>query len=388
MRLLPSILLALAVIAAMPAEVSAVTVNGIIGNLMETGNINNTTVVINGGAPMFNIPDDTAYSQAFTSGDSFTFSETDMDAPAPLVFNHQNRHEFRFSADGGNTPLSFDPDWSWTVSLDITIDSALPTSRKGFAFTLYESGTGANTGQSSSVNLTTSRPPADNANQGANAPPGESSVFGGNFQLQRVIGPCNSTTSCNTEDLNPTTGYIAGTQVSMTITHSASPDGGITPGTIVYSYTDTSGTYSNVLQDLRNTGVFKPDYEMGFIIRGVGRDSFGADFDTDVDVDGKDFLSWQRGFGIAGSAILANGDANNDDDVDSVDLAYWESLFGATDTTDSYSVSIQNFTVSISDPTPLSAAGTGVPEPASMVLWVGAFLGSFGATRLRRIDHA
>ena len=136
---------------------SAVTVNGLIGNLMETGNINNTSLVINGSMPMVNVPDDEPYSQAFTSGDSFTFAETNINAPAPLIFNHQNRHEFRFSDSDvlGATPLAFDSDWSWTVSLDITIDSALPTSRKSFAFSLYESGTGANFNQDTRINLST-----------------------------------------------------------------------------------------------------------------------------------------------------------------------------------------------------------------------------------------
>jgi VCBS repeat-containing protein len=35
-----------------------------------------------------------------------------------------------------------------------------------------------------------------------------------------------------------------------------------------------------------------------------------ADFDGDGDVDGRDFLAWQRGYG-ASSATKADGDANN-----------------------------------------------------------------------------
>ena len=53
-----------------------------------------------------------------------------------------------------------------------------------------------------------------------------------------------------------------------------------------------------------------------------------ADFDTDSDVDGFDFLAWQRGFGTATNATKADGDADNDEDVDSDDLAVWESQFG------------------------------------------------------------
>ncbi|MBN1854206.1 MAG: PEP-CTERM sorting domain-containing protein [Pirellulales bacterium] len=51
-----------------------------------------------------------------------------------------------------------------------------------------------------------------------------------------------------------------------------------------------------------------------------------ADFDSDGDVDGADFLAWQRGFGGAGG--LAQGDANADGAVDGADLAIWKSQFG------------------------------------------------------------
>jgi len=52
-----------------------------------------------------------------------------------------------------------------------------------------------------------------------------------------------------------------------------------------------------------------------------------ADFDNDGDIDGADFLSWQRGFGTS-SAGPADGDANSDNNVDGADLSIWESQFG------------------------------------------------------------
>ena len=169
----------------------------------------------------------------------------------------------------------------------------------------------------------------------------------------------------------------------MTITHAASTDGGTTPGTIAYTYDDGTNSYTNVEQNLRNTGVFKSGYEMGFVIRGVGRDSFGADFDTDVDVDGADFLTWQRGFGIS-SPDPVDGDANNDNNINDVDLAYWQSLYGKTDTTDSYAVTINNLAISIMDPTPLFAASTGVPEPSTLVLGLGSLMLLSGLRKSRR----
>ena len=49
-----------------------------------------------------------------------------------------------------------------------------------------------------------------------------------------------------------------------------------------------------------------------------------ADFDTDNDVDGMDFLTWQRGFGITAGATLAQGDANGDAMVNGLDLHLWQ----------------------------------------------------------------
>ncbi len=49
-----------------------------------------------------------------------------------------------------------------------------------------------------------------------------------------------------------------------------------------------------------------------------------ADFDLDGDVDGRDFLAWQRGFGLNGTASRSDGDANKDANVDAADLDIWE----------------------------------------------------------------
>jgi hypothetical protein len=48
-----------------------------------------------------------------------------------------------------------------------------------------------------------------------------------------------------------------------------------------------------------------------------------ADFDLDGDVDGTDFLAWQRGLGKTVGAKLAEGDADRDGDVDAEDLNIW-----------------------------------------------------------------
>ncbi len=59
------------------------------------------------------------------------------------------------------------------------------------------------------------------------------------------------------------------------------------------------------------------------------RKTFSADFDSDQDVDGADFLAWQRGFGTAApDATRLDGDADNDRDVDAADLSRWQDQYG------------------------------------------------------------
>jgi hypothetical protein len=55
-----------------------------------------------------------------------------------------------------------------------------------------------------------------------------------------------------------------------------------------------------------------------------------ADFDGDGDVDGDDFLAWQRGNGTTAGATSAQGDANGDQMVNGADLTIWQAQFGMT----------------------------------------------------------
>lgn len=52
-----------------------------------------------------------------------------------------------------------------------------------------------------------------------------------------------------------------------------------------------------------------------------------ADFDADGDIDGSDFLAWQRGFGSE-LADRADGNSDDDTDVDASDLAAWLVSYG------------------------------------------------------------
>ena len=51
-----------------------------------------------------------------------------------------------------------------------------------------------------------------------------------------------------------------------------------------------------------------------------------ADFDEDGDVDGQDFLIWQRG--VESGSSLSQGDANGDSVVDAADLVVWQDQYG------------------------------------------------------------
>ena len=102
-------------------------------------------------------------------------------------------------------------------------------------------------------------------------------------------------------------------------------------------------------------------------LRDIGYDTIvpvveDPDFDSDGDVDGADFLIWQRGSGLNGQTDNSNGDANGDGTVDAADLAVWQGDFGTA--------------TAVTLP-----AGTAVPEPGSALLM---FLAASGLLARRR----
>jgi hypothetical protein len=60
---------------------------------------------------------------------------------------------------------------------------------------------------------------------------------------------------------------------------------------------------------------------------GTAPEPDSADFDGDGDVDGRDFLLWQRGFGTTTNAEKIDGDADNDGDVNGDDLVIWQDQY-------------------------------------------------------------
>ena len=91
--------------------------------------------------------------------------------------------------------------------------------------------------------------------------------------------------------------------------------------------------------------------------------SGNADFDADGDVDGRDFLTWQRGHSIASGATLSDGDANGDGAVDQLDLSFWSTQFSSGGS---------------------GGAALAVPEPSCSVLALWLFSVSFLGSRHRK----
>jgi hypothetical protein len=114
------------------------------------------------------------------------------------------------------------------------------------------------------------------------------------------------------------------------------------------------------IDEVRISGVARTASEFVF---GPGGPTEDADFDEDGDVDGQDFLRWQRGLGLTGAAAtLANGNANGDAAINGLDLAVWKAQFGVGGAT--------------------GAAGA-APEPACIALMA---MSAVAAMRMRRKD--
>ncbi len=87
-----------------------------------------------------------------------------------------------------------------------------------------------------------------------------------------------------------------------------------------------------------------------------------ADFDADNDIDGRDFLIWQRNFGVTGQTNNSNGDANFNGTVGAEDLAVWKNQYGTSG--------------------PFLGVATAVPEPGlSTSIFINSFLVVFSIRR-------
>ena len=115
--------------------------------------------------------------------------------------------------------------------------------------------------------------------------------------------------------------------------------------------TENVGTGKGFLLAGEDTGVFSLAVVAGGngeILRAtfLGASVNDADFDNDGDVDGADFLTWQRNLGTG--TTNTQGDANGDSVVNAADLTIWKGDFGQG--------------------TPAAAAVGAIPEPSSVLL--------------------
>jgi hypothetical protein len=121
-----------------------------------------------------------------------------------------------------------------------------------------------------------------------------------------------------------------GDALSFSLLPGAPPNASVHPTTGQFTFSTTEAdNYGEYIVTVRvvdaGSGRMR-EHNYGFAVLG----NF-ADFDDDDDVDGADFLTWQRGLGTANNAVRSQGDANADGKVDLDDLSVWRSTIGAAD---------------------------------------------------------
>jgi GH35 family endo-1,4-beta-xylanase len=152
-------------------------------------------------------------------------------------------------------------------------------------------------------------------------------------------------------DGNPDNGWTTNYSVADNTELHVGADGSI-------DFTGFYGVYDVTIGDM----TYALDLTKGTVNYGLIVGPPSADFDLDGDVDGSDFLSWQRGFGTASNAAFAVGDADFDRDVDDADLTAWAAQVGSAAT----------------------AGSVAVPEPSGWGASGGALAFATAASRRRR----
>jgi hypothetical protein len=199
----------------------------------------------------------------------------------------------------------------------------------------------------------------------------------------RLRNPSNTTVNIDGYAISSAASLTPGTWNSLDDQNTAGGDWleNLAPTTALMAEFKTLGTTTLAPGSAYDLGViFNPaaarDVTFEFLPGVDGVATFGAviyealtdaDFDNDNDVDGNDFLRWQRGLGTNVGATNAQGDANGDGAVNAADLAVWRSRFGGA---------------------PSVAAAAAVPEPASALLTVVGLALVPAVRRAQRGNHA
>jgi T5SS/PEP-CTERM-associated repeat protein len=105
---------------------------------------------------------------------------------------------------------------------------------------------------------------------------------------------------------------------------------------IVFADDGVAGTFSSVAAPFINGFSFTVDYLPNAVVINVEAGGvFNADFDMNGQIDGNDFLIWQKFLGVG--TTFGQGDADADGDVDAQDLAVWRFQAGQGPSVPSFS---------------------------------------------------
>lgn len=110
--------------------------------------------------------------------------------------------------------------------------------------------------------------------------------------------------------------------------------------------------------------------EGAYVLR-TQKGALPADFDDDADIDGADFLSWQRGLGQT-AANRAEGDATGDGVVDGQDLARWRDGFGSSAPASIVALAAATASGSLTVSAANVEAAAGPAVDLSGIAWLGA----------------
>ena len=262
-----------------------------------------------------------------------------------------NRNDLQFSSDGGDTPRPFHIGEAFDISVDVTLHagSAAPPKEAGLRIDLigFDGVFYVNTETGEIAALGTVVPFFSfTAAAGAVYEPGRTINMRMAYTPPTFVGG-EVTPGSMEYIIDNGFGPITSTALPFT-----NDEGGLLSGSLVAVYEQAIGDGSNPADFV--TATFA-DFDFHGTLSAMPT----GDFDADGDVDGADFLTWQRGLGLSGAAATnAAGNANGDTIINGADLTVWKNEFG----------------------TPAVAAASAVPEPSAAALLLIAAAG-FAARR-------
>jgi autotransporter-associated beta strand protein len=142
---------------------------------------------------------------------------------------------------------------------------------------------------------------------------------------------------------------------------SATPLSGAGPY-ILASYGSLTGTFSSVLNPPSGFTINYNYNGLKQIALVPGITVHPGDFNSDGDVDGADFVTWQSHFPMSTGALLTDGDGDGDGDVDGADFIIWQTNF----------------------PFGPGSGASPVPEPQTLALLAFGGLFALAGRRLKR----